>query len=60
MRDYDGDDCHHWSSGPRPGPLYERRVDPGTSRGMNIDPPSKLAVKLPKAAPQTKYPATKR
>jgi len=44
----------------RPSPLYERRVDPGTGRRENIDPPSKLAPPPPKTANPTNYGTVKR
>lgn len=46
-------------SADRPSPLYERRAGPGvdTLTPMRVDPPSKLAVKVPRGPDMTGKPA---
>lgn len=43
----------------KPGPLFERRVDPGvnTMTPARVDPPSKLTPQIPRGADMTKAPA---
>lgn len=46
-------------SNGRPSPLFERRVDPGvnTTAPKRVDPPSKLAAKIPRGPDLTGMPA---
>lgn len=46
-------------SNGRPSPLFERRVDPGvnTMAPKRVDPPSKLATKIPRGPDLTGMPA---
>jgi hypothetical protein len=46
-------------SADRPSPLFERRVDPGVNTIMpkRVDPPSRLATKIPRGPDLTGMPA---
>lgn len=46
-------------SSDRPSPLFERRVDPGvdTLNPKRVDPPWKLATKIPRGPDLTGMPA---